>query len=168
MSSPTTSKLTVIPGRRERFEANPFEALIALLVIVASVSFFLGPQSYLEQSAIGLTLPIAWAYAWNAGYGLSGFGIVAGLWWGSARAEGVGLVLLATASVIQTIATWDAAGARAFVALLFLAAIIGASGVRLHTILAGKRHVIVQTTFPGHEPKAPKASTWDRRRRRAR
>lgn len=130
----------VVPSRRVRFEANPFEAAVAVLVVASAIAFLLLPDT-LRESSLGEA--IRWVPLWNFGYGTAGVGILLGLWFGWARIEAAGLSLLAGALTVQTLATFELRGSSALVAIVSLLSIVVASAVRIHTLVLGRRHIIV-------------------------
>lgn len=85
--------------RRIRFEANGFEAMIAIACTVSALRFFLDPDA-LSRSPVGQVLH-PWDYLWSVGFLLGGLGILAGLWFGRGDFEVFGLLFLAGAVTVQ-------------------------------------------------------------------
>lgn len=119
-------------ARRARLEVNAFEALIALLCLLAAAKFFVDPGN-LDASAVGRALP-PWDFLWNAGFGLGGLAILAGLWAGRGDVEVAGLFLLSTAILLQGIAVLVIYGWAGLVSEALYAAVVLACAERARIV----------------------------------
>lgn len=113
-----------------RVWVNAFEASIAFVGAVTSISFFVSPDD-LARSPVGIALH-PWDYVWNAGYFIGAVGILIGLWKGRGDVEAGGLLFLAGAIFVQAGAVLDIVGwARGVVGITVYLSIIGACIARV-------------------------------------
>lgn len=122
-----------MPNRSARYVrlwVNSFEASIALVGAVTSVTFFLNPDD-LAHSPVGLALH-PWDYVWNVGYLIGSIGILLGLWRGRGDVEAGGLMFFAGAILVQAGAVLDVVGwAQGIVGIAVYLSIVGACTARV-------------------------------------
>ncbi len=141
--------MSVAPRRGPRLRAHAFEALIAALAVFSAVGFFVDPSALADtpiaQATGGARL---FELAWNAGYGAAGAAILVGLAAFRPHVEVAGLVLLATANLMQTAAAAIAVGVTPFTATRQVATFVvvaGASLVRAHMLAIGEDVAVIRT-----------------------
>lgn len=135
--------LSIVPDRRTRFQANPFETLIALLAVISAVVFLLPPDPAIDGSTVEQAVPLWVALVWNVLYGLSGVGILAGLWTGKANVEVAGLILLVSGVLVSTVAALDVRGESALAGVFTFLAVALSCAVRIRILTQHRRAVIV-------------------------
>lgn len=122
-----------MPNRNARFVrvwVNSFEASIALVGAITSISFFVNPDD-LARSPVGLALH-PWDYLWNAGYLIGAVGILFGLWKGRGDVEAGGLMFFAGAILVQAGAVFDVVGwAQGIVGIAVYLSIVAACSARV-------------------------------------
>lgn len=83
--------------------ANAWAFSLGLLAVVTSISYFLDPDTLLENNALGESLR-SWAYAWNVLYFFGGLGMVVGLVKRHRPTDMAGLIFMAGALLINAFA----------------------------------------------------------------
>lgn len=121
------------PYRRTYIFQNSIEFVMGIAVIVASITFFLDPDS-LRRNSVGVTLH-PFDFAWNAIYGVSGLMILWGLWRPSLRFELGGLLFLVGALLVQITAIWSIAGYPGIAVLLSLLTFVVGFLIRAWVVL---------------------------------
>ena len=140
-------------------QANAFEALIAIMCVIAAIGAFADPAS-LRDSVVGQELH-PWDFLWNGMFGVSGILILVGLLnpertyqYGRVRIEGAGaeiagLIFLGTAVAINGAAAIAVNGLSPGIGIL--TAVVFACIYRVRALLA-KEKEIVPVTVPEGKP----------------
>jgi hypothetical protein len=138
----------VAPRRAARLRANVFEALIAVLAVFSCVGFFFDPPSLAQTAVAQATGNASVEWAWNVGYGAAGVLILVGLLAFIQHIRAAGLVLLAAASLMQTVAAILSGELTTFteVRLAAIFAVAAAAAlVRAHMLVTGEDVIVVRT-----------------------
>lgn len=139
-----------VPTPWQRFEAQPFDALIALMAMLAGVGFLFNPE---PSNAVVARAYDAWPWLGFLFSGLltaAGGLLIAGI--ATLRKDWrlAGLAFMAAAVVLQgsgiAIVTDDLGAAS--VSLALYAAVVGACVVRMRTLLAGRDVVVIASEQP--------------------
>lgn len=141
-----TFELPAAPPMRERFEAQPFDALIAVMALLAGVGYLASPEpgnelvaeAYAAVSWLGIVFAVLLVAA--GGLLLAGIARLRKDW------RLAGLAFLAGAVVLQGGAIVTVADlGRAAVTLALYVAVIAACVVRIRTLLGGRDVRVVDT-----------------------
>jgi hypothetical protein len=132
----------ILPSRRVRFQVNAFEVVVAVIALTTCV-YGLADPAVIRESTLNEAIPIAWAYIWHAGYGLAAVGIIAGLWRGRRNEEAAGLILMASAVAIQTVAVVAVRGTSASSSVLVLLAVTLGCACRAGLLLTNRRAILI-------------------------